>query len=37
VFYSALGHQASAYDEPEHQAMLEEAVKWLLGMTLIME
>ena len=37
VFYSALGHQASAYDEPEHQAMLEEAIKWLLGMTLIME
>ena len=37
VFYSALGHQASAYDEPEHQAMLEEAIKWLLGMTPVME
>ena len=30
VFYSALGHQASAYDEPEHQAMLEGAMVWLL-------
>jgi type 1 glutamine amidotransferase len=30
VFYSALGHQASAYDEPEYQAMLEGAIKWLL-------
>ena len=31
VFYSALGHQASAYDEPEHQGMLEGAMGWLLG------
>lgn len=31
VFYSALGHQASAYDESEHQGMLEGAMRWLLG------
>lgn len=37
VFYSALGHQASSYDEPEHQQMLEEAIRWLLGMTIIRE
>lgn len=37
VFYSALGHQARAYDEPEHQAMLEGAMIWLLGMTHIIE
>lgn len=31
VFYSALGHQASAYDVVEHQLMLEGAMGWLLG------
>lgn len=31
VFYSALGHQASAYDVVEHKLMLEGAMGWLLG------
>ena len=28
VFYSALGHQASAFQEPEHLRMLENAIRW---------
>jgi type 1 glutamine amidotransferase len=28
--YSALGHQAEAYSEPEHLELLEEGVAWLL-------
>ncbi|APQ16129.1 ThuA domain-containing protein [Maribacter hydrothermalis] len=28
VFYSALGHQGSAFKEPEHLKMLENAVRW---------
>ena len=30
VFYSAMGHQAEAYAEPQHAAMLLGAVKWAL-------
>jgi hypothetical protein len=30
VFYSALGHQGSAYDEPEHRTLLLNAARWLL-------
>ena len=28
AFYSALGHQASAFEEPAHLAMLRNAVRW---------
>lgn len=28
VFYSALGHSASAFEQPEHQKMLENAIRW---------
>lgn len=28
VFYSALGHAGSAFEEPEHLTMLENAVRW---------
>ena len=31
VFYSALGHQASAYQEPEYRTMLENALIWLMN------
>jgi type 1 glutamine amidotransferase len=31
VFYSAIGHQASAYAEPKYRAMLLGAIKWALG------
>ncbi len=27
-FYSALGHQARTYDRPEHEKMLEAAIRW---------
>ena len=30
VFYSAMGHQASAYTEPEHRKLLLGAVNWAL-------
>ncbi|MEO7248000.1 MAG: ThuA domain-containing protein [Novosphingobium sp.] len=30
VFYSAMGHQASAYAEPEYKAMLTGAISWAL-------
>lgn len=30
VYYSALGHQAKAYDDPAYQQLLEEAMRWLL-------
>ena len=30
VFYSALGHQAEAYAEPQYAAVLLGAVKWAL-------
>ena len=29
-FYSALGHQAEAYAEPDHARMLEEAIAWAM-------
>lgn len=32
VFYSALGHQASAYGEPAYQQMLEGALAWAAGL-----
>jgi hypothetical protein len=28
VFYSALGHSASAYADPAYLKMLEEAIRW---------
>jgi type 1 glutamine amidotransferase len=31
VFYSALGHQGSAYDEPDHRTLLLNAARWLLA------
>ena len=30
--YSALGHQAKAYEVPEHRALLEGALAWALGL-----
>lgn len=30
VFYSALGHKGSAYEEPEHRQLLEQALNWLM-------
>jgi type 1 glutamine amidotransferase len=33
VFYSALGHDASTWDNPDIQRMWFEAVKWSLGLT----
>ena len=32
ALYSALGHQGSAYAEPEHRKLLEEAVAWSMGL-----
>ena len=32
VFYSALGHQASAYDEPKYQSVLNGAIAWAAGL-----
>lgn len=32
VFYSALGHQASAYSEPEYVGVLEGAIAWAAGL-----
>ena len=32
ALYSGLGHQASAYAEPEHRKLLEEAVAWSMGL-----
>ncbi|MBW2269773.1 MAG: ThuA domain-containing protein [Deltaproteobacteria bacterium] len=32
ALYSALGHQASAYAEPRHRKLLEEAVAWGMGL-----
>jgi type 1 glutamine amidotransferase len=32
ALYSALGHQASAYAEPEHRGLLEAAVAWGMGL-----
>lgn len=31
VFYSALGHTGSAYEEPAHRLLLENATRWLLA------
>ena len=31
VFYSALGHQASAYAEPKHLLMIDRAIQWAAG------
>ena len=31
VFYSALGHQASAYAEPKHLQMIDRAIQWAAG------
>jgi uncharacterized protein len=31
VFYSALGHSASTYEEPLHLALLEGAIAWAVG------
>ena len=31
VYYSALGHQAKAYDDPLYQTLLEEAMRWLIA------
>jgi uncharacterized protein len=33
VFYSALGHDASTWDNPDVQRMWFEAIKWSLGLT----
>ncbi len=30
VFYTALGHQGSAYQEPEYKQLLENALQWLM-------
>jgi type 1 glutamine amidotransferase len=30
VFYSALGHKGSAYQEPEYKQLLENALQWLM-------
>jgi uncharacterized protein len=32
VFYSAMGHTASAYEEPEYQTLLEHAIAWAAGL-----
>jgi uncharacterized protein len=32
AFYSALGHEASAYAEPQHLQMLEGALEWSMGL-----
>lgn len=32
AFYSALGHQGSAYGEPEYAGLLEEATTWAMGL-----
>ena len=32
ALFSALGHQAAAYDVPEHRALLEGAVGWAAGL-----
>lgn len=32
VLYSAMGHQASAYDEPEYRKLLMGATEWALGL-----
>ena len=31
VFYTALGHNGSAYQEPEYQQLLEKTMLWLLN------
>lgn len=31
ALYSALGHQAAAYDVPEHQQLLENALQWAMS------
>jgi type 1 glutamine amidotransferase len=33
VFYSALGHLATAYSEPEYDGMLDRAIQWSAGLT----
>jgi type 1 glutamine amidotransferase len=33
VFYSALGHAASTWDNPDVYRMYYEAIKWSLGLT----
>jgi len=33
VFYSALGHSASAYQEPLHMKELEGAIAWAAGLS----
>jgi type 1 glutamine amidotransferase len=30
AFYSAMGHQATAYSEPEYRQMLQGAIAWAL-------
>jgi uncharacterized protein len=32
AFYSAMGHEASAYAEPDHLQMLEGALEWTMGL-----
>lgn len=32
VFYSALGHEASAYEEPKYLTVLEGAIRWACGL-----
>lgn len=32
VFYSAMGHQSSAYSEPKYRALLTNAIMWATGM-----
>jgi type 1 glutamine amidotransferase len=31
--YSALGHKAKAFEEPEHQRLLKNALSWTMGLT----
>jgi uncharacterized protein len=33
VFYSAIGHSAETYTEPNHLRLLENAIAWALGMS----
>jgi len=32
VFYSALGHRAEAYEDPDYQQLLRGAAQWLIGL-----
>ena len=33
VFYSAIGHSAETYSEPNHLRLLENAIAWALGLS----